>query len=188
MFKVFLEITKISALTLDIHSCSHYMASNMKPIVVSGAAIHVCPSWYGLSLLRFAKQLSLRSAGGDVVRHLGSKTESYVFQSFNFQVNHEVALVVRPILSVDMLVSKGVQVVFGVGECTSYIQLPDGHKIPMIRKAEGAADAKSVADARPRGIEKLGAHFRAWTRVNARLWRARMRSGSGVMLPRPLWQ
>ena len=87
----------IPAHTLDIHSCSHYMASNNKTTVDSGAAIHVCPSWCGLS----AKQLSLTSAGGDVLRHLGSK----------LKVNHEVALVVRPILSVDMLISKGVQVV-----------------------------------------------------------------------------
>ena len=48
------------ALTFDIHSCSHCMASNMKPVVDSGAAIHVCPSLYGFSPLRaFAKQLSL---------------------------------------------------------------------------------------------------------------------------------
>ena len=37
----------ILALTVDIHSCSHVTASNMKPMVDSGAAIHVCPSWYG---------------------------------------------------------------------------------------------------------------------------------------------
>ena len=52
--------------------------------------------------------------------------------------------------------------------------------------AEGAADAKSVAKAQPHEIAKLGVYFRAWTGVNARLWKARVRSGSGVMLPRPL--
>ena len=36
----------ILALTVDIHSCSHHTASNMKPTVDSDAAIHVCPSWY----------------------------------------------------------------------------------------------------------------------------------------------
>ena len=51
--------------------------------------------------------------------------------------------------------------------------------------AEGAADAKSVAEARPRGIERLGVYFGAWARVDARLLRAGLRSGSGVMLPRP---
>ena len=49
-------------------------------MVDSGTAIHVCPSWYGLSPLRSsAEQLSLRSAGRDVLHHLGSKTESYVY-------------------------------------------------------------------------------------------------------------
>ena len=33
-------------------------------------------------------------------------------------------------------------------------------------KAPYAADAKSVAEARPRGIVRLGVYFRAWTRVN----------------------
>ena len=49
----------------------------MKPMVDSGAAIHVCPDWYGFSTLSLStKQLSLMSAGGDVLHHLGSKTES----------------------------------------------------------------------------------------------------------------
>ena len=51
----------ILALTVDIHSCSHHMASDMKLMVDSGAAIHVCPSWYGFSSLSAsAKQLSLK--------------------------------------------------------------------------------------------------------------------------------
>ena len=49
-------------------------------------------------------------------------------------MNYEVAPVVRPILSVDMLTRKGVLVVFGVEENSSFIQLLDGHKIPMIRE------------------------------------------------------
>ena len=48
-----------------------------------------------------------------VLYHRGSKTESYVYRSLKFQVNYEVALVVRPTLSVDMLTRKGVLVVFG---------------------------------------------------------------------------
>ena len=48
------------------------------------------------------------------------------------------------------------------------------------------ADGKSVAGARPR--EKLGVCLRARARVNTRLLKARVRSGSGVMLPRPLGQ
>ena len=40
----------------------------------SGAAVHVCPSWYGFSpLCASATQLSLGSAGGDVLHHLWSK-------------------------------------------------------------------------------------------------------------------
>ena len=39
-----------------------------------------------------------------------------------------------PILSVDMLTRIGVLVVFGVEGESSYIQLPDGHKIHMIRE------------------------------------------------------
>ena len=69
----------ILALTVDIHSCSHVTASNMKPMVDSGAAIHARPNWYGFSPLSLStKQLSLKSAGGDVLHHLGSKPESYV--------------------------------------------------------------------------------------------------------------
>ena len=67
-----------------------------------------------------------------MLHHLGSKTESYVWESFKLEVNYEVAPVVRPILSVDVLTSKGVQVVLGVGVNSSYIHLLDGHKIPMI--------------------------------------------------------
>ena len=79
----------------------------MRPMVDSGAAIHVCPKWYGFSPLSLStKQLSLKSAGGDVLHHLGSITESYVYRSLKFQVNYEVAPVVRPILSVDMLTRK----------------------------------------------------------------------------------
>ena len=119
----------ILALTVDIHSCSHVTASNMRPMVDSGAAIHVCPNWYGFSPPSMStKQLSLKSAGGDVLHHLGSKTVSYVYRSLKFQVTYEVALVVRPILSVDMLTRKGVLVVFGVQESSSFIQLLDGHK------------------------------------------------------------
>ena len=79
-------------------------------------------------------QLSLTRARRDVLHHLGSKTKSYVYQSFKFEVSYNVALVVRPSLSVDMLISKGAYVVFGVGVNSSYIQLPDGYKIPMIKE------------------------------------------------------
>ena len=124
----------IFALTVDIHSC-YVTASNMRPMVDSGAAIHVCPNWYGFSPLCLStKKLSLKSAGGDLLHHFGSKTESYVCLSLKFHVNYEVALVARPILSVDMLTHKGVWVVFGVQGDSSFIHSPDGHKIPMIRK------------------------------------------------------
>ena len=43
----------------------------------------------------------------DVLHHLGSKVESCVYRSLNFQVNYEVAPVVRPILPDDLLTSKG---------------------------------------------------------------------------------
>ena len=69
-----------------------------------------------------------------MLHHLGSKTESYVYRNLKFQVNDKVAPVVRPILSDDMLTRKGVLVVFGVQGDSSFIQLPDGHKIPMIRE------------------------------------------------------
>ena len=77
-----------------------------------------------------------KSAGGDVLHHLGSKTESYVYRNLKFRVNYEVAPVVRPILSVDMLTRKRVLVVFGVQGDSSFIQLPDGHKISMTEKME----------------------------------------------------
>ena len=69
-----------------------------------------------------------------MLHHLGSKTESYVYRNLKFQVNYEVAPVVRPILSVDMLTRERVLVVFGVHGDSSFIQLPAGHKIPMIRE------------------------------------------------------
>ena len=90
----------------------------MKPMVDSGAAIHVCPSWYGFSSLCVsAKQLSQKC--GDVLHHLGSEVESYVYQNLKLQENSEVAPVVT---------SKGVLVVFGVEENSSFNQLLDGHK------------------------------------------------------------
>ena len=42
------------------------------------------------------------------MHHLGCKTESYTYQVVKFQVHYEVAPVVRPIFSVDLLTSKGV--------------------------------------------------------------------------------
>ena len=125
----------IRALNVDIHSCSHYKASNMKPMVDSGAAIYVRPSWYGFSSrCASAKQQSLKSAGGDVLHHLGSKVESYVNRSLKFQVGYEVAPVVRPTLLVDLLSSKEVLVVFGIeGTVRSSGCLTD-RKIPMIRE------------------------------------------------------
>ena len=68
------------------------------------------------------------------MHHLGGKTGSYVYQSLKFQIYYEVRPVVRPILSFGMLISTGVQDVFDVEVNSSYIQLPDGHKIPMIRE------------------------------------------------------
>ena len=50
------------------------------------------------------------------------------------QVNCEVALVVRPILAVIVLTNTGVLVVLGVEGNSSFIQLLDGHNIPMIRE------------------------------------------------------
>ena len=90
----------ILALTVDIHSCSHVTTSNMKPMVDSGAAIHVCPNWNGFSPTFLVHETVVTQ---DVLHHLGSKTESYVYRNLKFQMNYEVALVVRPILSVDML-------------------------------------------------------------------------------------
>ena len=73
-------------------------------------------------------------AGGNVLHHHRIKTECDVCRSLKFQVNCEVAPVVRPILSVDLLTSNGVLVVFGVEANSSFIQLPDAQKIPMIRE------------------------------------------------------
>ena len=118
-------------------------------MVVSGTAIHVCPNWYGFSPLSLStKQLSRKSAGGDVLHHLGSKAESHVYQSFQVQVNYEVAPVARPILSVDMLTRKGVLVVFGVHGDSSFIQLPDGHKIPMNRAKVAIVSNATLVDRR----------------------------------------
>ena len=80
------------------------------------------------------EHLSLKSAGGDVLHHLGSKIESYAYRSLKFQLKYQVAPVVRPILSVDKLTRKGVLVVFGVQGSSSFIQFLDGHKNPMIRE------------------------------------------------------
>ena len=92
----------IPALALDIHSCSHYKASNMKPMVDAGAASHVCTSCKVSDTFASSPKsvVPSTSAGRNVMHHLGSKTERYVFQSFKYEVSYEVALVVRPILSV----------------------------------------------------------------------------------------
>ena len=62
----------ILALTDDIHSCSHVTASNMKPIWLILEQQSMCvpiANWYGFSPLSLStKQLSLKSAGGDVLR------------------------------------------------------------------------------------------------------------------------
>ena len=79
----------ILALTVDIHSCSHVTASNMRLGTISP---HLS-----------TKQVSLKNVGGDVLHHFGSKTECYVYRSVKFQVNYEVAPVARPILSVDIV-------------------------------------------------------------------------------------
>ena len=83
-----------------------------------------------------------------MVHHLGRKTESYVYRSRKFEVNYEVAPVVRPILSVDMLTRKGVLVVFGVQVNSSFIELPDGHNIPMIRENGAMVLNATLADRR----------------------------------------
>ena len=74
---------------------------------------------------------------------MGAKLKGYVYQSFKFQLNYDVALVVRPILSDELLISKGAQVVFGVRVNSSYIQLLDGHKNPMLRE-NGATVLKAT--------------------------------------------
>ena len=49
-------------------------------------------------------------------------------------VGYEVAPVLRTILSVDMLNSKGGQVVFGLKRTVRPMTLPEGHRIPKIRE------------------------------------------------------
>ena len=71
-----------------------------------------------------------QKCGGDVLLRLGSKVESYVYRSLKFQVNYKVTPVVRPILAVDMLTSKGVLVVFGVERNSSFVLWSDGHIFP----------------------------------------------------------
>ena len=129
----------ILALTVDIQSCSHVSACNMRAMVDSGAAIHVCSNWYGFSPLSLStKQLSLKSAGGDVLHHLGSKTESFVYRSLKFQVNYEVAPVARPILSVDMLTREGVLVVAPIVQ----IAIPGSNEA----SGEGMGDSRNVSE------------------------------------------
>ena len=129
----------ILALTVDIHSCSHVTASNMRLGTISP---HLS-----------TKQVSLKNVGGDVLHHFGSKTECYVYRSVKFQVNYEVAPVARPILSVDMLTRKGVLVVFGVQGSSSFIQLPHGHKIPMTRENEAMVLNETLVDRRNMGCD-----------------------------------
>ena len=65
---------------------------------------------------------------------LEAKLRGYVYRSPKFQVNYEVALVVRRILSVDMLTRQGVLVVFGVHGSSSFIQLLHGQNSHDQRK------------------------------------------------------
>ena len=125
----------ILTLKVDIDCCSHVTASNMKTMVDSGAAIHVCPNWYGFTPLSLStKHCHSRVLVETCCIILEAKLRVSRIKNLKFQVNYEVAPVVRPILSGDMLTRKGVLVVFGVHGDSSFIQLPDGHKIPMIRE------------------------------------------------------
>ena len=52
-------------------------------------------------------------------------------------MNYEVALVVKPILSVDMLTRIGVLAVFGIQGGSSFIQWPDGHISHQRKRSNG---------------------------------------------------
>ena len=80
----------------------------MKPVVDSGAAIHVLSK-----LVRFLTTLCIQTVVTEQCWWRRVAVEGYVYRSLKFQVNYEVALVVRSILFVDVLSSKGVLVVFG---------------------------------------------------------------------------
>ena len=53
----------ILALTVDIRICSHVTASNMRPMVDSGAAIHACPNWYSFSPLSLSTKQFVTQEG-----------------------------------------------------------------------------------------------------------------------------
>ena len=126
----------ILALTVDIHSCSHVTASNMRPMVDSGAAIPcLC------KLVRFSHHFPCprnichsRVLVETCCITLEAKLRVTCIEVLKFQVNYKVAPVVRPILSVDMLTRKRVLVVFGVQGDSSFIRFPDGHKTHTIRE------------------------------------------------------
>ena len=125
----------ILALSVDIHSCSHVTASNMKPM---GLILEQQSMFVPIGTVSHHYPCPRNSCHSRVLVEtcciiLEAKLR-VTCRNLNFQVNYEVAPVVRPILSVDMLTHQGVLVVFGVHGVSSFIQLPDGHKITMIRE------------------------------------------------------
>lgn len=75
-----------------------------------------------------------------MLRHLGSKTESYANERSKFKVDYEFPLEARPILSVKMLNSNAGQVTFGV-EGRQPV-----HKFKCVARTQNSNDQKEWRD------------------------------------------
>ena len=88
-------------------------------LVDSGSMIHVCPkAFYEKLGCEKNYDVQIRAANGQTVVHFGQRTIPLLgANNFPVTVKFEVADVVRPILSVHKLVTRGYDVVFGSNGC-----------------------------------------------------------------------
>eukprot|EP00971_Amphidinium_carterae_P164138 3253996-Amphidinium_carterae.1 len=100
-------------------------------LIDSGSQIHVCPrSWHEEIPIAVTKPLVVRSAGGHVLKHYGTRRIPLTMESGKvWPVTFEVADVKRPILSVHLLVKEGCSVVFAPDRCL--VTHGDGTRIVM---------------------------------------------------------
>ena len=119
-------------------------------LIDSGSMVNVCPWRYnedrGCTL---KTPVYLSGAGGESIRHYGQRTVPLTCENkFPVEVQFEVADVVRPIISVRRLVSKGCDIRFGTN---SYIQR-NGKQIPLTYR-NGAHYLRATPRHKPQPVD-----------------------------------
>jgi hypothetical protein len=114
-----LDVKQSWVLTLDCRpEISMVMANNFDLVLDSGSAIHVCPPTFAPMVgVKASTPLSITTAGGHQIAHIGKKQVNLDLNGVNVQVRFEVAEVKRPLLSISMMVSHGWTVTFRQDKC-----------------------------------------------------------------------